>query len=72
MGDLLRMVEDAQAFSVEAEYDGDFWFVKIFAHEPGNKRHRFTYKINHPKSEEAACERGWELFKQRHLKKSPT
>jgi hypothetical protein len=65
---VLRVVEDSKAFSVEAEYDGDFWFVKICAHEDGNVRHRFTYKINHPKNEEAACQRGWELFKQRHLK----
>jgi hypothetical protein len=50
---VLRVVEDSKAFSVEAEYDGDFWFVKICAHEDGNVRHRFTYKINHPKNEEA-------------------
>ena len=69
---MLRIVEDSQAFSVEAEYDGDFWFVKVSTHDDGDKRLRFTYKINHPKDEEAACARGWELFKQRHLKKPST
>ena len=69
---MLRIIEDAQAFSVEAEYDGDFWFVKVFSHDQAGKRPRYTYKINHPKDEDAACERGWELFKQRHLRKTPT
>jgi hypothetical protein len=46
---VLRAIEDSQAFSFEAKYDDNFWFVKVFAHEQGNKRHRFTYKINHPK-----------------------
>ena len=67
---MLRIVEDSQAFSVEAECDGDFWFVKVYVHENGNVRHRFTYKINHPKDEESACQRGWELFKHRHLRQS--
>ena len=67
---MLRIVEDSQAFSVEAEYDGDFWFVKVYVHENGNARHRFAYKINHPKDEESACQRGWELFKHRHQRQS--
>ncbi|HAA75726.1 TPA: hypothetical protein DCE37_11470 [Candidatus Latescibacteria bacterium] len=67
MEHMLRVVENGQAFTLEAEYDGTFWFVKIYAHDNGEKRRRFTYKINHPKDEEAACQRGWELFKERHL-----
>ncbi len=69
---MLRVVVDSKEFSVEAEYDGDFWFVKVFAHEQGDKRHRFTYKINYPKDEDAACQRRWELFEQRHLGHTPT
>ena len=66
---MLRIVEGSKAYSVEAEYDGDFWFVKIYEHDQGDRKPRFTYKINHPKTEEAACQRGWELFSQRHLNK---
>ena len=57
-----------QQFSVEAEFDGDFWIVGVYEVEGADKWLRFEYKLNAPKDEREACERAWEIFKARYLK----
>ncbi len=54
-------------FEVEAEHDGDFWFVSIYEIEDNRRRQLYVYKINHPRDEAGARERGWEIYRQRHL-----
>jgi hypothetical protein len=60
--------DGSRAFSVEAAFDGDFWYVGIYELRDGEKRLRFEYKLNTPGDEAGACERAWEIFKSRYLK----
>ena len=66
-GENLRIREGDRVFEVEASYDGDFWFVSIYEIDATLSRHLFEYKINSPPDAKTACERGWEIFKKRHL-----
>ena len=63
----LRISQGDREFEVVSKHDGDFWFVSIYELERDRRRHLFEYKINHPPDETTACERGWEIFKKRHL-----
>ena len=60
-----------QPFLLEATYDGDFWFVKIYElkdeQTDAERVWRFEYKLNHPKDSKGACLRAWEIFQARHL-----
>ena len=51
----MQIREGNLAFEVEAEHDGDFWFVSIYGIEKDRRRHLFVYKINHPREESEAC-----------------
>ena len=70
----MRITENGVVYEVEARHDGDFWLVDIYRLAEGvglgdtGRRHLFEYKVNQPRDADAACRRGWALFKQRHLK----
>ena len=58
-----------QPYLLEAEHDGDFWFVRVHELREDRKKQlwRFEYKLNHPRGRESACLKAWNVFKGRHL-----